>query len=172
MELRIVTRHRAASFSLRASLCHSMSVRLRGERSRRHNNSSRQQQSQINVFAVTVIVVALGRSMHFISFPAASLLNLTQAWKILRAPLGSTVAFTASICLHPRPLRECAEPQGGNSLPRRSPLIHYKQVAVKGHRNHYALFSSLDLQLATPTVDRLYTAGVLQQQYSYTVVVL
>ena len=29
-------------------------------------------QSQPNIFAVTVIVVALGRSLYFISFPAAS----------------------------------------------------------------------------------------------------
>ena len=30
------------------------------------------------------------------------LLSLIQAWNFLNAPLGSTVTFTASICLHPR----------------------------------------------------------------------
>ena len=56
-------------------LCHSTSsVRLWGERSRRQNNSKQQQQqqSQSNVFAVAVIVLALGRSQYFISFPSAS----------------------------------------------------------------------------------------------------
>ena len=39
------------------------------------------------------------------------------------APLGSTVASTASMRLHPRPLRACAKPQAGGSLPRRNPLV-------------------------------------------------
>ena len=42
-----------------------------------------------------------------------SLLNLTQIWKFRNAPLDSTVAFTVSICLHPRPLRVCTQPQAG-----------------------------------------------------------
>ena len=50
-------------------LCHSTSVRLL---SRRHNNSSKQQQCQPNILADTVVVVELGRSLYFIYFPAAS----------------------------------------------------------------------------------------------------
>ena len=44
-----------------------------------------------------------------------SLLGVTQPWKILIAFLGSTsiVAFTATICLHPRLLQACAKPQAG-----------------------------------------------------------
>ena len=56
------------------------------------------------------------------------LLSLTQAWNFLNAPLGSTFAFTASICPHPRPLRACAEPQAGISPPRRSPLCLYTKM--------------------------------------------
>ena len=52
------------------------------------------------------------------------LLSLIQIWNFLNAPLGSTVAFTASICLHPRPLRACAEPQAGVIPPRRSFLVY------------------------------------------------
>ena len=51
------------------------------------------------------------------------LLSLIQAWNFFSAPVGSTAAFTASICLHPRPLRACAEPQAGVSPPRRSLLV-------------------------------------------------
>ena len=36
------------------------------------NNSSKQQQSQSNTFAVAVVAVALDRSLYFLSFPAAS----------------------------------------------------------------------------------------------------
>ena len=46
-----------------------MYVRLWGKRSHRHNNISKQQQSQPNIFVVTVIVVELGRSLYFI-FPS------------------------------------------------------------------------------------------------------
>ena len=49
--------------------------------------------------------------------------NLIQRWKFLAAPLGNTVARTASMFLHPRPLRACAEPQVGVISPRRSPLV-------------------------------------------------
>ena len=42
-------------------------------------------------------------------FSLFSELNLTQQWKYLNASLGSTVTFSASFCLHPRPLRTCAE---------------------------------------------------------------
>ena len=52
-------------FSPHAStLCHSTYVRLWWERSRRHNSS--------NIFAVTVVVVALGRSLYFLFFLATS----------------------------------------------------------------------------------------------------
>ena len=51
------------------------------------------------------------------------LFSLTQAWNFLNAPLGRTVAFAASICLQPLPLRSCTEPQAGVSPPRRSPLV-------------------------------------------------
>ena len=55
-------------FSPRASfLRRSTSVRLWGKRSRRHSSSRKQQQSQPNVFAVAAIVVALGRSLYFVS---------------------------------------------------------------------------------------------------------
>ena len=41
-----------------------------------HTNSSKQPQSQLNLFAVAVVVTALGRSLYFLSFPAdASLLS-------------------------------------------------------------------------------------------------
>ena len=54
-------------------------------------------------------------------------LNLTQLWNFLNAPLGITVvAFTATICLHPRPVRACAKPEAGVSPPRRSPLLPYR----------------------------------------------
>ena len=43
-----------------------------GERPRRHNIISKQQQSRSNIFAVAVVVVALGRSLYFLSSPAAS----------------------------------------------------------------------------------------------------
>ena len=65
MELRIVTRRRAARifapcpFSLSFDVCS-----LWRKRSRRHNNSSKQQQSQPN------IVVALGRSLYVFLFPS------------------------------------------------------------------------------------------------------
>ena len=59
-ELRVISPR--ASF-----LCRSTSVRLWGKRSRRHGNSSKQHQSQPNVFAVTVIVVALDRSLYCVS---------------------------------------------------------------------------------------------------------
>ena len=73
MKLGVITRRRAASiFAPCLFLHHSTSVRLWGKCSRRHNNSSMHQQSQPNTFAVTVIVVALGRPLYFISFPAAS----------------------------------------------------------------------------------------------------
>ena len=50
------------------------SVRLWGERFRRHNNRSKQQRSQPNIifFVVAIAAVALGRSLHFLSFPAAT----------------------------------------------------------------------------------------------------
>ena len=51
--------------------CHSTPVRLWRKRSRCHKNSSKRQ-SQLNIFTVTVIVVALGRSLYLIVFPAAS----------------------------------------------------------------------------------------------------
>ena len=73
MELRLLTRRILLRvFSLHASFpSHSTSVRLWGKRCRRHINSSQQQQVQPNIFAVTVIVVALGRSLYFISFLVA-----------------------------------------------------------------------------------------------------
>ena len=37
------------------------------ERFRRRSNSSKQQQSQPNIFAVTVVIVALGCSLYFLS---------------------------------------------------------------------------------------------------------
>ena len=46
-----------------------------------------------------------------------------HAWNFLNALLGSTIAFTASSCLYPRPLRACSEPQAGVSPPRQSPLL-------------------------------------------------
>ena len=39
-----------------------------------------------------------------------------------KAPFGSTVTLTDSICLHPRPYRLCAEPQAGDIPTRRIPL--------------------------------------------------
>ena len=45
----------------------SFGVCLWAERFRRHNNSSKQQQSQPNIFAVAVTVVALVRSLYFLS---------------------------------------------------------------------------------------------------------
>ena len=53
-------------------VCHSqrLSVRMRGNRSRRHNSSSKQKQSQPNLLAATVIIVALGRSLYFYLFPS------------------------------------------------------------------------------------------------------
>ena len=70
MELRIhpsVSDAELRVFSPRASsLCHSTSVRVWGERSRRHNRSSKQQQSRPNIFAVTVVVVPLGRSVYIL----------------------------------------------------------------------------------------------------------
>ena len=54
------------------SLCLLTYVRLWGGRFRRHNDSSKQQQSQPNTFAVAVVVATLGRSLHFRSFPDAS----------------------------------------------------------------------------------------------------
>ena len=50
------------------------SIRLWGERFRRHNNSRKQQRFQPNIFAVTVVVVARGRSLYnlVLCFPAAS----------------------------------------------------------------------------------------------------
>ena len=56
------------------SVIRRMYVRLWGERFRRHNNSSKQQQQQPqpNNFAVAVVVVAFGRWLYFLSFPAAS----------------------------------------------------------------------------------------------------
>lgn len=45
---------------------------------------------------------------------------------------GSEVAFTASIWLHPRPLRACAGPQAGVSPPRRSLLVsNYSSIFCK-----------------------------------------
>ena len=55
-----------------SSLWHLTYVRLRGKSSRLHNSSSKQQQSPSNIFAVTVVVVALGHSLYCFSFPAAS----------------------------------------------------------------------------------------------------
>ena len=51
-----------------------MYVRLWGERFRRHNNSSKRQQSQPNNFAVAVVVVALGRWLHVLSQSSPTLL--------------------------------------------------------------------------------------------------
>ena len=51
-----------------------LSVRLWGKRDRRHNNNSRQRQSQPNIFAVTIIVVAFGHSLYLVCFPPASYL--------------------------------------------------------------------------------------------------
>ena len=56
-----------------SSLCHSKSVRLWGEGCRRHNSSSKQQQSRLNIFDVTIAVVALGRSLYFLSQPPPNL---------------------------------------------------------------------------------------------------
>ena len=46
-------------------------ARLWGGLFLRHNDSNKQQQSQPHNFAVAVVVVALGSSVYFISFPAA-----------------------------------------------------------------------------------------------------
>ena len=75
MELRIVARRKSFEYFHPVPflfLIRRPSVRLWGKRSRHHNNSSTQQQSQRSIFAVTVVVVALGRSLYFISFLAAS----------------------------------------------------------------------------------------------------
>ena len=75
MELRILTVHDAELrvFSPRASFIRrSTSACLWRKPSRRHESSSKQQLSKLIIFAVTVIVVALDRSLYFISFPAAS----------------------------------------------------------------------------------------------------
>ena len=46
-------------------------------------------------------------------------------------PTDSIVAFTASICLHLRPLRARAKPQAGVCPPRRSPLAcTYMELSV------------------------------------------
>ena len=61
-------------------------------------------------------------------FPAFSFIYFTQSsFCIINAPLGSTVALTASSCIPVRvqPLQACAEPPAGVSPPRRSPpCIH------------------------------------------------
>ena len=61
----------------------------------------------------------------FFVFPAFSVFSLKNIY-IYSAPLGSTVALTALSCIPVRlpllqPLRACAEPPAGVSLPRRSP---------------------------------------------------
>ena len=74
-----------------------------------------------------------------------SLLNLTQLWNFLNAPLGSNVAyFTASICLYPRRLRAYRKPQAGINPPRRSPLVCCIMLArlqnappFLAHEKHY-----------------------------------
>ena len=88
-----------------SSIRHSASVRLRGERFRR--------QSRPNIFAVTVVVVALGRSMCFLSFPAASSLVSAAANPTDQPPNPSTAstrilpslgavgeAASIELCLH------------------------------------------------------------------------
>ena len=54
--------------------CHLTYVRLWGERFRRRNNSSKQQQSHLDNFVVTVDV-ALGHSLYFLSQPPSTLLS-------------------------------------------------------------------------------------------------
>ena len=71
MDLRIVTRQSCEKFRPVPPffVIRRLPGRLRGTCSSRHDTSSKQQQSQPNIFAVTVIVVVLGRSY---SFPASS----------------------------------------------------------------------------------------------------
>ena len=72
MELRILTRRRAASvfamwlFSLLFDACSFVGEAL---------FSSKQQQSQPNIFAATVIVLALGHSLHLNLFPSRAASN-------------------------------------------------------------------------------------------------
>ena len=73
MELRILARRKAASLFAPFPLLLSFetSVRLWGKRSRCDDSSSRQWwQSQPNVFAVTVVVVPLDRSLYFHLLPS------------------------------------------------------------------------------------------------------
>ena len=65
-ELRVFSPRTYTVYSL---FCHLTYIRLWGERFRPHNFSSKQPQSQPNNFAVAVGVVALGRSLYFLSQP-------------------------------------------------------------------------------------------------------
>ena len=47
----------------------------------------------------------------------------TQTGFIFNVPLGSTVAFTASIFLQPRSLRACAEPRRASARRGEAPLV-------------------------------------------------
>ena len=58
------------------------------------------------------------------------------------ARLGTTAAaFTASVCLHPRPLRAYAEPQTGVSPPRRSPLVYTPMFAKVETKKTYYVYN-------------------------------
>ena len=59
---------RPVPFSLPFDVCSFVG----GGCSRRHNHNSKEQQYLPNIFAVTVNLVAHGRSLHFPSFPAGS----------------------------------------------------------------------------------------------------
>ena len=61
---------------------------------------------------------------------------VTKACKCLSALLGCTVAFSASICLHRRPPRACAEPQAAISASRRS---HFSGLDTASTGVYYAL---------------------------------
>ena len=60
--------------------------------------------------------------------------SLTQAWHFLNTPLDGIIAFTASICLHPRPLRACAEPQAGARRGEARMYLYMGWVGVRWQR--------------------------------------
>ena len=71
-----------------------------GGRSRRHINSSKQQESLPYRFAVTVIVVALGRPLYLLCFPAGSEL-VSAASDSTDQPQNPSIASMYSSCILP-----------------------------------------------------------------------
>ena len=65
----------------------------------------------------------------------------TQTGFIFNVPLGSTVAFTASIFLQPRSLRACAEPRRASARRGEAPLVLYTPILV--HRSLWGSYSQL-----------------------------